>query len=74
MNHFISEAGCGKTSLDGHCAYARSHLIRTVATGEGDFDIFDAETAAIALAQRGGIQSSTAAHVKLDRKMEFIFA
>ena len=55
INHFISEAGCGKTSLDGHFAYARSHLIRTVATGGRVFDIFDAETAAIALAQRGGI-------------------
>ena len=70
-NHFISEAGCGKTSLDGHFAYARSHLIRTVATGEGTLDIFDAESAAIALAQRGGIQSSTAACVKVDRAMEF---
>ena len=55
INHFKSEAGCGKTSLDGHFAYARSHLIRTVATGGRVFDIFDAETAAIALAQRGGI-------------------
>ena len=72
INHFISEAGCVKTSLDGHFAYARSHLIRTVATVGGVFDIFDAETAAIALVQRGGIQSSTAAYVKLERKNDSI--
>jgi hypothetical protein len=31
----VSEAGCGKTPLDGHFCYGRSHALQRVAAGQG---------------------------------------
>jgi hypothetical protein len=41
-----AEAGCGKTLLDGHFAYARALLLKNVANGRGERDVLDAMTAA----------------------------
>lgn len=66
-NWFISEAGCGKTPLDGHFCYNRSRLIQGVMTGKGKFDVYDAESACLCLCQDGGIEYTTVAQVFIDR-------
>ena len=67
VESFISEAGCGKTPLDAHFCYGRSHALHTVKAGKGDFDIHDAASAAYCLVQRGGIENTTVAEVVYHR-------
>lgn len=49
VHGYVSEAGCGKTSLDGHLCYGRNHALQRVAAGQGDYNIYDVESVAICL-------------------------
>eukprot|EP01031_Cornospumella_fuschlensis_P030653 gene30653-37038_t len=51
VNWNVSETGCGKTPLDAHFCYGRSHAINNVVMGKGAFDIFSAQSAVPGLFQ-----------------------
>jgi hypothetical protein len=74
IQSFISEAGCGKTPLDGHFCFGRAHAVHTVKAGKGDFDIHDAASAAFCLVQRGGIANTTVAEVVYHRASQIKLA
>jgi hypothetical protein len=39
MRHFVTEAGCGKSFLDGHFSYALKFLCHVCADGRGTIDV-----------------------------------
>jgi len=40
-NHYLSEAGCGKTAVDGHFSFLNRNLALAVLHGRGEMDIVD---------------------------------
>eukprot|EP01034_Spumella_vulgaris_P031590 gene31590-39023_t len=52
MDHFLSQAGCGKSQLDAHFAYVTYHLTESVRRARGDGDLTGADSIAKALNER----------------------
>jgi hypothetical protein len=69
LTHVVTEAGCGKSRLDGHFPYANVHCKRSVREGEGDHDITTARECAKALGRLGGLQNTTSVYVEMERRI-----
>lgn len=65
--HIVSEAGSGKSSLDGHFCYLIFWLIFVVTQGRGDANMYCAEDLARNLMANGGIASTIAASINIVR-------
>jgi hypothetical protein len=62
-----SEAGCGKTQI-----FATKEVIRFTHAGQGKYDIYNAESTASCLCQRGGIDRRHVAEVPCDSTGQFV--
>ncbi|KAJ1437266.1 hypothetical protein B484DRAFT_392840 [Ochromonadaceae sp. CCMP2298] len=60
LRHFVTEAGCGKSFLDGHFSYALSYLCHVCADGRGSMDVECAASAVRNLVSGAGVQNSLA--------------
>lgn len=61
--HYVSEAGCGKSTLDTHFCYVMKQIEDQVAAGRGAMDFVNAKTAACAIAAGQGISNTTAGYI-----------
>lgn len=68
--HMITEAGCGKSRLDGHFPFFNAHCAKVVREGRGQWDITNAKQCAQALAQQGGLKNTISVHLQFMRDPE----
>jgi hypothetical protein len=66
-DYFVTEAGNGKSKLDGHFAYLMKRLVHTVAAKRGRANIQCAEDAARTASMDGGISATRTFHSNLVR-------
>lgn len=68
--HIVTEAGCGKSRLDGHFPFANAHCAKVVREGKGMWDINNARDCAVALAHMGGIKNTIPVYLQFPRDAE----